>query len=116
MAKIKGPLYSVRASGMIGERLTFSHRASGQQARFQKKQTDIITVDRQAVRDIYTLGVAAWNILSISEKGVYKTDAISMKMTGYNYFMKRYILSQVFAWVKAIYGQGIYGGAVYGKV
>ncbi|KKK68332.1 hypothetical protein LCGC14_2945110, partial [marine sediment metagenome] len=38
--KIKGPLQSEKASGMIGPRITFSERKSGQQARFQKSQKD----------------------------------------------------------------------------
>ena len=68
MAKLKGPLFSNRASGSIGPCLTFSQRRSGQQARRQRKQKDKITDDRTIERNFYTEAVAHWNQLIDFEK------------------------------------------------
>ena len=46
MAKIALPLMSLRASGSIANFLTFSKRDSGQQVRWQKKQSDLISAKR----------------------------------------------------------------------
>ena len=64
MAKIKHPLLSVEASGMIGPRLTFSKRASGQQARIQKAQADVVTAGRTTQRDYFIEAYGLWNTLS----------------------------------------------------
>lgn len=64
MAKIKGPLLSNVASGSIGPRLTFSQRSSGQQARFQKAQVDVITSDRTTHRDYFIEAYEHWNTLT----------------------------------------------------
>lgn len=87
MVKITGPLMSVEASGKIGERLVFSKRASGQQARFQKAQKDVVTASRTAQRALYTSAVADWNALSDVEKEVYRLRASNLHMSGYNLFM-----------------------------
>ncbi len=64
MAKIKGPLFSLSASGSIDSRLTFSQRSSGQQARFQKAQVDVITPGRVTQRGYFDEAVGKWNSLS----------------------------------------------------
>ena len=78
---------SMSASGKIGERLVFSKRASGQQARFQKAQKDKITLPRCTNRFLYSLASITWKYLSQVQKDVYNVQAVSMKITGYNYFM-----------------------------
>jgi len=114
MAKVKGPLLSINASGKIGERLTFSLRNSGQQVRFQRKQRDIITSSRTAQRTIYTAGILAWNNLTSGEKLTYVSLAYKMYMSGFNYFMQLYLTGQIGVQDSAIYGVGIYGTAIYG--
>jgi len=73
MPKVSGPLYSVSASGSIGERLTFSKRASGQQARFQKPQKDRTTAERTIQRAKFSLGLDLWRSLPLLEKAYWKT-------------------------------------------
>jgi len=68
MAKINGPLLSVKASGTIGPRLTFSVRKSGQQARFQRAQKDRITPNRTLQRAKFLLGLTMWRLLPPDEK------------------------------------------------
>ena len=68
MAKIKGPLFSVKAHGAIGPRITFSDRITGPQARFQRKQVDHNTTGQQAERAHFTEAKTAWKTLSAADK------------------------------------------------
>lgn len=86
--KVHGPLMSMEARGLIGERLVFSKRSSGQQARFQKAQKDKTTIDRDIQRSLYQTAVNSWNVLSEPEKQVYRDNAKNLHMSGYNLFMR----------------------------
>jgi len=88
MAKTESPLMSFSASGSIGQRLVFSERASGSQARFQRKQKDKITAPRIVERDRYSASVQTWNEMTFDEQQVFVVRAILLQMTGYNLFMK----------------------------
>ncbi len=71
MVKINGPLFSLKATGSVGPRLTFSQRRSGPQVRFQKKQADVITADRTTERGFFNDGRTAWNTLSDADKAAW---------------------------------------------
>lgn len=114
MAKIKGPLLSLTASGKIAERLVFSIRSSGQQARFQKKQIDIITASRQYQREAYLEAVNAWKALSDVAKIEWIAEAKSLQFTGYNLFMQNYLGDFINGRKKAYYGIAIFGNSIYG--
>ncbi len=51
------------------------------------------TVPQQANRQIYADGVLAWQNLTEEQKSVYNTNATGLKMSGYNLFLKEYLLS-----------------------
>lgn len=106
---------SVEARGIIGERLVFSKRASGQQARFQKAQKDVLTSDRVAQRTLYVDGVSIWNDLTDIEKGVFVSSAKLLHMTGYNLFMREFLLFPFSSSILGLYGLRIYGRFLYGK-
>jgi hypothetical protein len=72
MAKITGPLHSDSARGSLGNFLTFSVRASGQQVRFQKKQKDVTTVKRTLQRSKFSLALILWQSLPDDEKALWK--------------------------------------------
>ena len=114
MAKIRGPLLSQEARGKIAERLVFSLRSSGQQARFQNKQKDVITEFRTTQRAYYLAAVDAWNLLSNPEKQEWQDQALSKHYTGYNLFVKIYIDNALAAGGKATFGVAIYGNTLYG--
>jgi uncharacterized protein with NRDE domain len=111
MVKIGGPLMSLEARGKIGERLVFSKRASGQQARFQKAQKDVITSDRTAQRSNYQSAVSAWNALSQAEKDAYIDRAVEKHYTGYNLFISENIKISL----DVLYGVAVYGVDLYGS-
>ncbi|MCX6763329.1 MAG: hypothetical protein NTZ97_01160 [Candidatus Moranbacteria bacterium] len=115
MAKTKGPLFSQRASGQIGERLVFSQRGSGQQARFQKIQKDVITVKRTTERVKIREAVLAWQNLDDIIKQSWFDLAVGEKLTGYNLFISSYLKSEIVDSDNAIYGFRNYGVFIHGK-
>ena len=102
--KVEGPLLSERASGTISDVLTFSNRKTGQQARFQKKQKDVLTTPRLEQRSkflnaslacrFFDYGVAIYGIaLYGNEPEIYTSKAKNKHMTKYNACIKDYLLS-----------------------
>lgn len=75
MAKTKGPLFSLEAHGTIGKEITFSQRKSGSQVRYQKKQKDYESADRQTQRNAYRYGIELWNSLTPTEKAYWNEIA-----------------------------------------
>jgi len=90
MVRIKGPLFSEKASGSVTPCMTFSFRKnSGQQVRFQRKQKDVISASRTIQRNRYALLKNMWNCLPFSEKEVYNERAKGTTLNGYNLFFKK---------------------------
>ncbi len=71
--KIKGPLFSLKASGSVGPRLTFSQRRSGPQVRIQKSNADANTTNQQTERGYFDDGRTAWGTLSDANKAAWDT-------------------------------------------
>jgi len=115
MARIKGPLLSQDARGKIAERLVFSLRSSGQQARFQKEQKDVITEARTSQRAVYLEAANAWSSLTDLEKLDWEVQAKELDFTGYNLFMRFYLNNYVLGRSKAYYGIAIFGNTIYGE-
>jgi len=68
MVKVKGPLFSLNASGSVGDLMTFSARKSGPQVRYQKKQKDVITDDRTTQRGYFQEAFEHWLTLTEEEQ------------------------------------------------
>lgn len=115
MVKISSPLMSNSASGKIGERLVFSKRKSGQQARFQKAQADVITDDRLAQRDRYAVCVLSWKSIDPVVKALYNSRAEILGISGYNLYMRECLLSGGDTSTQSYYGVRIYGKLLYGN-
>jgi len=115
MVKIRGALLSQKAQGTVHKIITFSFRESGQQARFQNKQFDIITSARILQRSNYQLSLNAWKILSDVEKLDWKNLALRDHMTGYNLFMQYYLLNVYPARPHSYFGVAIFGSTLYGE-
>jgi len=102
MAKITGPLLSVAAHGSIGNELTFSQRASGNQVRFQRKQKDIITTARTTKRNIFATGVEDWKIIFLGEREDYEKEAKKKLITPQNRYIsdviKQFWLGRGLTW------------------
>lgn len=112
MVLVKSPLLSESASGTIADNLTFSLRDTGQQVRFQKKQKDIFTVPREIQRTLYRQAYEEWNLLAPEDKIMWSKMASSKKMTGYNLYLKTFLLTQN---ALSYYGQSVFGVTIYGN-
>jgi hypothetical protein len=95
MAKIVGPLMSQEAHGLVGARLTFSKKKTGQQVRFQRSNIDLNSFDQKTNRAVYQDAVAEWNLLSTAEKDVWKDQAVGLGLTGFNLFIKDYYMNTI---------------------
>jgi len=102
--KVVGPLFSEKASGSVSE-ITFSKRREGQLARYQRKQKDVLTPEREAQRNKFFLAsLACTNIgfgkaiygvsLYGSEKEFYIKEAEKKNLTWYNVCISKYIACQ----------------------
>jgi len=100
--KIKGPLFSQEARGTFGNVLTFSKRKTGQMARYQKKQRDVLTISRTQQRQrfknastgcrFFEYGEAIYAVsLYGNEKSLYLEKAKKQGLTCYNVCIKEYI-------------------------
>ncbi len=116
MPKITGPLFSLEAKGSIAKNLTFSERKTGAQVRFQKKQKDVLTSDRVEHRARFLEAVAAWHALTEEKKLVYDQRVKDLMMTGYNLYLREYLLAPPVVFYPAYYGEAIYGNSIYGYI
>jgi len=60
---------------------------------FTKKAYTSNTPAQQIARGKFTDGHTAWTVLTEEQKDVYRDKAVGYALTGYNVFMKEYILS-----------------------
>lgn len=95
MARIKGPLMSVEASGQWGGALLFRKgKAGGHVSRLpaaDARGTRPATQAQLAVRSRYTQGREAWNALTSDQRAVWmeRAETDPRPITGFNLFMQR---------------------------
>jgi hypothetical protein len=93
MAKVKGPLMSLGASGTIGGAMTFSSWKGIPTARIKGEPTNPNTAGQQAQRTTFTNAVASWK----AQDAALHTDwnnratALGLKMSGFNLYTREYI-------------------------
>jgi len=106
MAIVKGPCFSISSSGSIGKTLTFltwkgKPVAKGSYLKywngyyFTRKIPESQTVEQMAVRATFENGKTAWNELNEVEKDEYNKKAVGKSYTGYNLFIKEYIIANL---------------------
>ena len=91
MAKVRGPLLSKFCSGSIGDRLTFSVRKSGQQARFQRAQKIKSLTWKQADNQtLYRLIYSYYSIFPEFLRDFLNSlvNTLGLSMTGWNAYFK----------------------------
>jgi hypothetical protein len=69
MAKVLGPLFSLKATGTLGKTLTFQGRAGTTAVFAHKSPYDPKSIGQLAVREYITLGVYYWRHMG----SVYQT-------------------------------------------
>jgi len=97
MAKLRGPLYSIGARGVIADAMVFASWKGIPWVREQFIPQNPKTSEQTWVRTIFTGAVARWHDLSSSTKTDWQT-AIERKgytMSGFNFFVSEYCKSMV---------------------
>ena len=107
MARIKGPLFSMDATGPLGPLLSFGRSKQGVTGRRKNGPRGIATELQVARREAYRAAVDAWNELNTEEKAVFAAAAAALRMSGYNLFIREYLATPIqtdeyFAYVKLL--------------
>lgn len=97
MAKVRGPLYSISASGVIADAMVYAQWKGIAWVREQFIPQNPKTALQVAQRLIFTQGVDRWHYISASQKAGWQTgiERKGYTMSGFNYFMSEYIKSML---------------------
>jgi len=107
MAKTKGALFSLRASGTIGKLLTYQGRRFFRHCHKKALPTAATTAAQAADRALFALAVQAWHGLSPAEKTIYDVIGKGMKnIPGFNAYISIY-KNRAKYWTK--FGQARFG-------
>jgi hypothetical protein len=102
MARVTGPLMSIEAFGMLAGRMIFTRTKTGFRCYENKPPKNSGTLERKA---IYADGCAAWRLLDTEAKQAWRDQAIPLKITGFNLYMREYLItptpSQPTSWDQA---------------
>lgn len=109
MAKVTGPLLSTDARGNIKKTITYSFKRGQNIVKFFKASEDTHTHAQTLQRGLYSEAVSEWKKLTDEEKKYYDRYIRDNILTGYNAFIKQYILNNsisqyyMFGWLISIY-------------
>lgn len=96
MSKVKGPLFSIDASGSIGDAFFFSKwkRRKKVSKHFIPKNPQ--TAFQQLNRLLIAEGIFSWRNLSANQKQSYDelVKSKNLHMSGYNYYLSEYVTAQ----------------------
>ena len=99
MAKVKGPLFSLSASGQLAKTLVYGVWKGIAWARQHVIPANPKTADQQQQRGYYTAAINAWHVDGYTEDDVkaFNLYALAQKMaaSGFNMFVKLYVLAKV---------------------
>jgi hypothetical protein len=98
MAKTKGPLFSVSASGALGQKIIYGQSVSGSTARKMRAVnfapiTENPTPAQVAQRALYSAAAAFWQTMTAPEREAYTQAAQAARITLYNAFLRDYLLN-----------------------
>ncbi|RQW06440.1 hypothetical protein EH223_02330 [candidate division KSB1 bacterium] len=93
MAKVKGPLLSLSASGTIGDAMTFGKWKGIPTCRIKSTPTNPNTANQQAQRTTFGNAVASWKAQDQTTQDSWNTRAreMGLSMSGFNLYVREYI-------------------------
>ena len=121
MARTIGPLFSEEARKQLGKSIIFKTKAGktfvtkynkpGDKTSFNPSESQL------EKREIYGAAIREWQALTEEQKEVFNeiVKDKNLKMSGWNYYYQQAVIDPDFFFGLAIYGQGIFGGAIYGN-
>lgn len=89
MARTKGPLFSLDASGTIADTIVFSRWKGRSYVRRHQIPYNPNTAKQVNVRKAMTLLVALWQEKDDAVKLLYETQGKKIQLSGFNYFVRR---------------------------
>ena len=91
MAKVKGPLLSLGASGQIGESIVFGNWRGVDYARQHVVPANPKTTAQQLTRDTFQYGDDQYKRMLTLAQSVFVAGAVGKKLTAHNIFISRYV-------------------------
>lgn len=95
MAKVKGPLFSLEASGSIKKTIVYSQWKGRNYVRQHTIPFNPQSEKQVNVRTAMTLLVALWLTKDDAVKALYETEGKKVNVSGFNYFVKKGMLEYV---------------------
>lgn len=95
MAKVKGPLFSLEASGSVAKTVVYSKWKGRQYVRQHTIPLNPQSEKQVNVRTAMTLLVAYWQTLADPVKALYIAEGKQFNYSGFNYFTKKGMLEYV---------------------
>jgi hypothetical protein len=89
MAKTKGPLFSLDASGTIAKTIVYSRWKGRSYVRRHQIPYNPNTEKQINVRKAMSLLVALWQSKDDPVKLLYETEGAKIQLSGFNYFVRR---------------------------
>lgn len=89
MAKLKNPLASLRASGGLGNALSFAHRKAVDLVMKKPQPLDARSGAQVSWRSMFNMCVDLWHELSPAEKREWETAGTIRHMTGYAWYLSQ---------------------------
>ena len=93
MAKVKGPLMSLSASGTIADSMTFGKWKGINTVRIKSTPTNPNTASQQAHRTTFSNAVASWKAQDQTTQTTWNDRAqeMGLVMSGFNLYTQQYI-------------------------
>lgn len=89
MARTKGPLFSLDASGTIAETIVYSRWKGRSYVRRHQIPYNPQTTKQVNVRKAMALLVAYYQTLDGAVQALYETEGKKIQLSGFNYFVRR---------------------------
>ena len=91
MPKVRGPLFSISASGKLGDVLVYQGGIGGPRVYAHGKKRDPQTSAQLSQRSFFQSAVSYWHALNEDEREFYWVLGHQHGMTGFNYFLSHYL-------------------------
>lgn len=95
MVKVRGPLFSMGASGTLGRAISYRRQVFGSQVEKKPQKRDLKSPAQVSRRELFLEAVAHWNSLSDEERAAYRGLAAGLPMTGFNLCVQDYLMGRI---------------------
>ncbi|KKM16062.1 hypothetical protein LCGC14_1689630 [marine sediment metagenome] len=95
MPKLTAPLFSFRASGSLATEITYARSGKLNIVKSIPTHPDARSVAQLTHRVHFSNAVALWHLLSLSQRQSYTSPGNLLRLTGWQYFVKRYLIASL---------------------